>query len=121
MLSQGKKEYYKSLLLQMAHELVADKKRVIGEFSMPNEPLADLFDQASKESDTGFSLRLKEREGRLIAKIESAMEKLEIGDYGLCEDCGRNISEERLAARPMATLCIRCKKEQEAREKKRGL
>ena len=121
MLIREKKEYFRNLLHQMLDDIVAGKKRMIGEFSMPNEPLADLFDQASKESDTGFSLRLKEREGRLIAKIESAMEKLEIGDYGLCEDCGRNISEERLAARPMATLCIRCKKEQEAREKKRGL
>ncbi|MDY7037999.1 MAG: TraR/DksA C4-type zinc finger protein [Thermodesulfobacteriota bacterium] len=120
MLIREKKEYFRNLLHQMLDDIVAGKKRMIGEFSMPNEPLADLFDQASKESDTDFSFRLKEREGRLMAKIQSAIQKIDNGDFGLCEQCGSEISEERLTARPIAILCIKCKRKQEVREKTRG-
>ncbi len=73
------------------------------------------------EADTNFSLRLREREGKLIRKIKTALEKLEEGDFGICEECGEEISEERLKVRPMAALCIKCKKKQEAIEKIKGL
>ncbi len=121
MLTQEKKEYFKKLLIQRLDELIAGANNTINGFVGPKDVFPDFLDQASIESDTDFSLRLKERESRLMKKIRRALEKLDEGNFGVCEKCGREISEERLKARPMAALCIKCKKRQETIEKRRGL
>ncbi|MBW1973704.1 MAG: TraR/DksA C4-type zinc finger protein [Deltaproteobacteria bacterium] len=66
-------------------------------------------------------LRIKDRESKLINKIKDAIERIDNGTFGICEVCGEEISEKRLMARPMTTLCIKCKIKQEEEEKKRGL
>jgi DnaK suppressor protein len=64
---------------------------------------------------------MRERDGNLIVKIKAALERIEEGTYGICENCGERISTERLKARPVTTLCISCKKKQETQEKLRSL
>jgi len=80
----------------------------------------DPVDRASLESDRNFLLRIRDRERKLIGKIEKALERVENGTFGICERCGEDISEERLNARPVTTFCIECKAEQENQEKLRG-
>jgi DnaK suppressor protein len=70
------------------------------------------------ESDRSFTLRIRDRERKLIAKIEEALRRLEEGSYGVCEECGEKIGAARLKARPVTTLCIDCKSVQEVAERK---
>ncbi|MGK2945906.1 MAG: RNA polymerase-binding protein DksA, partial [Desulfuromonadales bacterium] len=77
----------------------------------------DPTDRASLESDRNFELRIRDRERKLISKIREAIDRIEAGDFGECEDCGDQIGEARLKARPVTTLCIECKTEQERQEK----
>jgi DnaK suppressor protein len=85
------------------------------------ENFPDPTDRAAMESDRNFLLRIRDRERKLISKIREALERIDEGTYGICESCGEDISEQRLKARPVTTLCIDCKKRQEANEKARGL
>ena len=82
--------------------------------------LAELPDEvymASSEADQSMNLRLRDRERVLLKKIERTIEKLDEGTFGVCEQCGEEISVKRLEARPVTDLCIRCKEEQEKVEK----
>ena len=79
----------------------------------------DLGDQASAETDRNFMLRLRGREQRLLKKIDQALERVESGIFGICEDCGNEINIQRLEARPVTTMCIECKTLQEEEEKLR--
>jgi DnaK suppressor protein len=81
------------------------------------ETFPDPTDRASLESDRNFLLRIRDRERKLILKIEEALDRIEKGTFGICEVCGEEISEERLQARPVTTLCIDCKTEEEEKEK----
>ena len=88
--------------------------------SLPDETIfPELGDQASAEIDRNFMLRLRGRERKLLKKIDEAMEKIEKGTYGICEVCGEEINIKRLEARPVTTMCIECKTEQEEEEKLR--
>lgn len=80
--------------------------------------LADINDQASYESDRSFELRIKDRERKLIAKVEETLRKIGEGSYGTCESCGEPIGVKRLLARPVTTFCINCKTEMESEEKR---
>ena len=121
MLTEEKKDYFKDLLTRWLEQRLADEKKSIRGFAEPKDELPDLLDQAFAESDTSFAFRIKEREGRLIQKIEEALELIEEGTFGICEECGEEISEGRLMARPVTTLCIQCKRRMEAQERIRGL
>jgi DnaK suppressor protein len=79
----------------------------------------DPTDQASMETDRDFDLRIKDRERKLIRKIDQALNRIKEGEFGLCEACGGDISPKRLQARPVTTLCIDCKTEQEQEERTR--
>lgn len=79
---------------------------------------ADINDQASLESERSFELRIKDRERKLISKVHEALKKIEDGTYGVCESCGDAIGVKRLMARPVTGLCINCKSEMEAEERK---
>lgn len=79
----------------------------------------DPTDQASVETDRNFDLRIKDRERRLIKKIDQAIERIHDGEFGECESCGGVISIKRLQARPVTTLCIECKTAQEQEERTR--
>lgn len=81
------------------------------------DDLADEVDLASSESEQSMNLRLRDRELVLLKKIDKALQKIEVGEYGICEKCGEEIGLKRLEARPVTDLCIRCKEEQERFEK----
>ena len=80
----------------------------------------DLGDQAAVETDRSFMLKLRGREQRLLKKIEEALDRIEKNVYGICEICGQEIELKRLEARPVTTMCIDCKTEQEEEEKLTG-
>jgi len=79
----------------------------------------DPTDQATMESDRDFDLRIRDRERRLIRKIDQAVARIKEGTFGVCESCGGDISSKRLQARPVTTLCIDCKTAQEIEERTR--
>ena len=89
--------------------------------SNPNENMPDPSDRATLESDRNFTLRIRDRERKLIGKIKDALERIEDGSYGICESCSEEITEKRLKGRPVTTLCIECKKKQEDEERVKGL
>jgi DnaK suppressor protein len=91
-------------------------KTVEGMDSKENFP--DPTDRASLEENRNYTLRIRDRERKLIFKIEDALKRLDEGEYGICESCGENIGLERLKARPVTTLCIDCKSTQEVEERK---
>jgi DnaK suppressor protein len=82
--------------------------------------LPDEIDQASAEYNQSFIFRLRDREKFYLSKIDKALKKIDAGDFGICEACGDEISGKRLEARPVTTLCIRCKEEQEMEERSYG-
>lgn len=84
------------------------------------EAYSDLSDQASAEFDQSFVIRLKEREQKLLKKIDGALERIGKKTYGICDGCGEEIPYQRLKARPVTTLCIDCKTLQEEQERIRG-
>jgi DnaK suppressor protein len=121
MLKEGTLEYFKSLLIQRLEELLTEGTNTLTSMNQLNERLPDPSDRATIESEIGFTLKIRERERKLIRKIEEALEKIRNGTFGVCEHCEEEISEGRLKARPVTTLCIDCKKRQEEEEQIRGL
>ncbi|MEE9505095.1 MAG: RNA polymerase-binding protein DksA [Thermodesulfobacteriota bacterium] len=121
MFTKKKKEYFTELLTQRLDELLAEDNKTVNDINGPSENRPDPLDRATMELERDFSLRIRGRETVLIGKIKEALERIENGTYGICEDCEEEISKERLKARPVATLCIECKRKQEAEEKARGL
>ncbi len=109
---------FKSLLEGRKREILDEAERAVGTMnSGTEEAFADPTDRASLESDRNFLLRMRDRERKLLSKIEEAFARIDDGTYGRCEECGGDIGIERLKARPVTTLCISCKSAQEARER----
>lgn len=117
-----KYEPIKKILEEQRATLIREAMAAINTKMNPElETYSDPGDQASAESDRNFLIRLKEREQKLIKKIDLALEQIKIGTFGMCEDCGKEIGFKRLKARPVATLCIECKTTAEKEEKARNL
>ncbi len=106
---------------QLLHqrEVLLTEAGIIKNTSTDETLFPELGDQAAAEINRNFMLRLRERERKLLKKIDKAIEKMDSGTYGICETCGQEIGAKRLEARPVTTLCIECKTEQEAEEKLR--
>lgn len=119
-MDQEKLEFFHKLLQEQLDELLLEAERTVAGMTDTKENFPDPTDRAALESDRNFLLRIRDRERKLIGKIEEALGRIEDGSYGICESCGEDISEERLTARPVTTLCFDCKKRQEAMEKARG-
>ncbi|MEN2986263.1 MAG: TraR/DksA C4-type zinc finger protein [Thermodesulfovibrionaceae bacterium] len=115
--SRNKKiQEIKNNLLKQKQQILIDAGVLLS--NIPSEPnLSEIGDIASQEIDRSFMLRLRDRERKLLKKIEKALEKIEVGTYGICEICGKEIPIERLEARPVTDLCIECKIEQEEEER----
>ncbi len=113
--------YFKKLLSERLDELLSEANRTVSGMSDLNENMPDPADRATLESDRNFELRIRDRERKLINKIKEALERIEDGTYGICESCEEDISEERLKARPVTTLCIDCKTKQEDEERLKGI
>jgi len=114
-------EYFRALLIKRMNDLLAEAEKTGTDMSDKVVNFPDPADRATLESDRNFMLRIRDRERKLIGKIKAALERIEDGSFGICEECGEEIGLERLKARPVTTLCIECKKKQEAEEKARGL
>jgi len=119
-LKQGKMETYKALLTQKINELLSEAGKTVTEMTNGKENYPDPNDRASLESDRNFELRIRDRERKLIMKMQEAIKRIDDGVFGICEVCGGQISEKRLIARPVTTLCIDCKTKQEKQEKLKG-
>lgn len=110
--------WFKDMLTNRRAELLGDAGRTVSGMTDVKENFPEPVDRAALESDRNAELRIRDRERKLINKIEEALQRIEEGVYGVCEDCGEEIGVERLKARPVTTLCIQCKAEQEEEEKK---
>jgi len=87
------------------------------ELNVDRDDLPDELDLATSELNKSLMLRLNDRERAILPKIEKALQKIEAGEYGVCEECGSEIGVSRLEVRPFASLCIKCKEEEERTEK----
>ncbi|MBI3622213.1 MAG: TraR/DksA C4-type zinc finger protein [Nitrospirae bacterium] len=112
-------EILKDLQQQRADLLVEAGVILGGGLAQETENLADMGDQATAVADQNFMLRLREREQRLLKKIDEAIDRIRTNTFGICEECGGEIGYKRLKARPVTTLCINCKTKQEEDEKSR--
>ncbi|MGX9366647.1 RNA polymerase-binding protein DksA [Desulfoplanes sp. PS50] len=113
-------EFFRNHLNEMLQGILRQGEDTLEDMSENRESYADPADRASAESDRTFTLRLRDRDRKLIKKIEEALERIEDGTFGICEDCGEEIGIARLKARPVTTLCIECKSRQEEEERLRG-
>ena len=116
-MNKKKLEEFQGLLQEQMDQLLHDAGKTVSEMTDEKTNFPDPTDRASLESDRNFELRIRDRERRLIGKIREALDRIEAGEFGECEDCGDPIGEARLKARPVTTLCIECKTEQERQEK----
>jgi DnaK suppressor protein len=112
--------YFRDLLQSWRHELLSEVERTVHHMQDDAASFADPTDRAAQESDFSLELRTRDRERKLLKKIDEALRHLEQGEFGYCEDCGAEIGIRRLEARPTATLCIECKTIAEIREKQQG-
>jgi DnaK suppressor protein len=114
------KRFKKMLEDAKASLLESAKRTLVEEASFDTDDLPDEIDQASSEYAQSMVFRLRDREKFLLQKIERALLRIEDGTFGICERCEEEIHPKRLEARPVTTLCIRCKEEQEKKEKSYG-
>jgi len=108
---------FKELLQKQMDDLLQNAGVTVSEMTEEKTNFPDPTDRASLESDRNFELRIRDRERKLINKIREAIGRIENGEFGLCESCEEPISVQRLKARPVTTLCIDCKTEQERQER----
>lgn len=109
--------YFKSILHEQKNMLLEQGNQTVNsEVTKVREHLSDYADIAAVESDRTFHLRIRDRERKLIKKIDQALQRIEDGTFGLCERCGEEIGIERLKARPVTTFCINCKTKLEKEE-----
>jgi DnaK suppressor protein len=116
-MEQKKIEEFRKILQGQLEDLLREAGKTVSEMTDEKANFPDPTDRASLESDRNFELRIRDRERKLIVKIREALERIEDGEFGICENCEEEIAEARLRARPVTTLCIECKTEQERQEK----
>ena len=119
-MNKKQQEHFHEILKAWKQELLDEIYRTVHQLRDEPENPPDPNDRASQETDMSLELRSRDRESKLIKKIDEATERLEKSDYGYCEVCGVEIGIERLEARPTAELCIDCKTLDEIREKQMG-
>lgn len=119
-MTSEKLEFFRTLLLERLEKLQSEADKTLGDLTQEKENIPDSIDLASEESEREFSIRIKDRERRLILKVKEALDRIDDGSFGVCVACGEDISEKRLIARPVTTHCIDCKTAAELMEKRRG-
>jgi DnaK suppressor protein len=118
-LTREELETLKGILDEQLRDLLSQSRDAVSELVEVRDTDADPLDLAVTESNRDFTLRMAERERKLLSKIRYALERMQNGEYGVCESCGAPITFGRLMARPVATLCIDCKTEAEQVEPKK--
>jgi DnaK suppressor protein len=115
-MNKTKQEQFRKLLNNWLNELQREQQGAVNDISHDDEVYADWTDVATVETDKAMQLKIKDRERMLMVKIEEALRRIDQGTFGECERCEEMISEARLKARPVTTLCIDCKSEMEGLE-----
>jgi len=110
-------EYFRQKLLNWKDDILRESKETLSHLQAETENHPDLADRASSETDRALELRTRDRQRKLISKIEEALRRVEDGSYGYCEDTGEPISLARLEARPIATLSLEAQERHERRER----
>jgi DnaK suppressor protein len=116
-MNEKQREYFRRKLNGMKDEILRESRETIQNLQAETVPHADLADRASTEAERQLELRTRDRQRKLIAKIDSALRRIDDGSYGFCEESGEPISLKRLDARPIATLSIEAQERHERREK----
>ncbi|AJA62158.1 RNA polymerase-binding protein DksA [Bradyrhizobium japonicum] len=116
-MNDRQKEYFRLKLLAWKDEILKESKLTLQALQEENVNHPDLADRASSETDRAIELRARDRQRKLIAKIDAALQRIEDNTYGYCEDTGEPISLKRLEARPIATLSVEAQERHEKREK----
>jgi DnaK suppressor protein len=110
-------EYFRQKLISWKSDLVSDSKDTIETLQDSTRAIPDISDRASEETDRALELRTRDRQRKLVAKIDSALRRIEEGEFGYCEETGDPISLRRLDARPIATMSLEAQERHERREK----
>jgi DnaK suppressor protein len=116
-MNDPQKEHFKKILSNWKSELMQEVDRTVNHMQDDAANFPDPTDRATQESEFSLELRTRDRERKLIRKIDESLDNLDSDDYGYCDTCGVDIGIQRLEARPTATLCIDCKTLDEIREK----
>lgn len=116
-MSDKQLDHFRGLLLAWKDELMSEAERTKDYINEETSAMADINDRATQEEEFALALRTRDRERKLIRKIDKSIAEIETGDYGFCETCGTEIGLKRLEARPTATQCIDCKTLSEIKEK----
>jgi DnaK suppressor protein len=116
-MSDGQLVHFKHILIEWKKQLMQEVDRTVNHMKSDAANYADPADRATQEEEFSLELRTRDRERKLIKKIDESLVTLDMGDYGYCESCGIEIGIRRLEARPTATQCIDCKTLQEIKEK----
>jgi DnaK suppressor protein len=116
-MNDRQKEYFRRKLLNWKEEILKEARDTLATLQTESENHADIADRASSETDRAIELRARDRQRKLIAKIDSAIGRIDDGTYGYCEETGDPISLKRLDARPIATLSIEAQERHERRER----
>ena len=112
------KEYFRQKLVTWKKDLLKESSQTLNNLQIENEAKPDITDRASEEIDRSFELRTRDRERKLINKIDAALQRIEDGSYGYCDETGDPISIKRLEARPVATLSLEAQEMHEKAEKR---
>mgnify|MGYP001422793897 FL=1 len=114
-------DHFRAILLSWKKELMEEVDRTVHHMKEDASNYADPSDRATQEEEFSLELRTRDRERKLIKKIDKTLDKIEEDDYGFCDSCGIEIGVRRLEARPTATLCIDCKTLAEIKERQTGI
>ena len=116
-MNERQREYFRRKLLAWKDEILLESRSTIASLQEDTTSLPDLADRASSETDRATELRTRDRQRKLISKIDDALRRLEEGSYGYCEETGEPIALSRLEARPIATLSLEAQERHERRER----
>ena len=116
-MNENQSEHFMKILQNWKSELMQEVDRTVTHMKDEASNFPDPADRATQEEEFSLELRTRDRERKLIKKLDSMMERLDLADYGFCDACGVDIGIKRLEARPTATLCIDCKTLDEIRER----
>jgi len=116
-MNERQREYFRKKLLSWKDDILREAKETLQNLQDENQNHPDIADRASSETDRAIELRARDRQRKLIAKIDAALARIEDGTYGFCEETGDQISLKRLEARPIATLSLEAQERHERRER----
>jgi DnaK suppressor protein len=116
-MNERQRDYFREKLLRWKDEILQESKETLEHLQDENQNHPDLVDRASSETDRAIELRARDRQRKLIAKIDAALKRIDDGSYGYCEETGEPISLKRLDARPIATLSVEAQERHERRER----